>query len=227
MAASGPKGIKCFENWFLGLEYRLRAEFGFPLGAELLRDGSDAMAATRRPLGERDLNSAPQACRGPVSDRKRPVRGRGPGCGAVVPYDRVPQMPYHDGKSDGLGGCDPYKLLGVPRSASTRDVRLAYRKVAARMHPDRISEADKLELARQGTDVESAFARVNAAYAVLSDRYQRGKFHAMEDVDDEDKIETLAAIKKEEAMLDVELMEVRCRARHHSGCRALQLLANA
>ncbi len=50
---------------------------------------------------------------------------------------------------------DPYKVLGVPRSASKDEVRKAYRKLAKKYHPD-LNPGDK--------DVAKKMAEVNAAY---------------------------------------------------------------
>ena len=50
---------------------------------------------------------------------------------------------------------DPYKVLGVPRTASKDEVRKAYRKLAKKYHPD-LNPGDK--------DVAKKMAEVNAAY---------------------------------------------------------------
>lgn len=55
---------------------------------------------------------------------------------------------------------DPYVVLGVPRSATDDDIRSAYREAMKAAHPDR------------GGDPEAA-ARVNEAYATLSDPKRR------------------------------------------------------
>jgi len=59
---------------------------------------------------------------------------------------------------------DYYKTLGVPRSASQKEVRAAYRKLAAKHHPDR-NKGD--------AGAEERFKELGEAYAVLSDEEKR------------------------------------------------------
>lgn len=62
---------------------------------------------------------------------------------------------------------DPYKVLGVARSASDADIKKAYRKLAKENHPDRNADnAKKLEL----------FKEANSAYEMLSDPEKKGRF---------------------------------------------------
>ncbi len=62
---------------------------------------------------------------------------------------------------------DLYKELGVERSASDADIKAAYRKLAARLHPDKNPGNAK---------AEARFKRVNAAYSVLSDEKKRALY---------------------------------------------------
>lgn len=62
---------------------------------------------------------------------------------------------------------DPYKILGVARTASPDDIRKAYRVLAKRWHPD--TNPDKPE-------AEARFKAISAAYALLSDPEQRARF---------------------------------------------------
>lgn len=57
---------------------------------------------------------------------------------------------------------DAYEVLGVPRDAPANAVRLAYKRLAAKHHPDR------------GGDT-SAFQAVKEAYETLSDPERREK----------------------------------------------------
>lgn len=58
---------------------------------------------------------------------------------------------------------DPYDILGVPRDASTADIKKAFRKLAHKYHPD-----------KGGTpEDEAKFKEVQAAYEVLSDDQRR------------------------------------------------------
>ena len=62
---------------------------------------------------------------------------------------------------------DYYKLLGVPKGASEKDIKRAYRKLARQYHPD-INPGDK--------DAEKHFKEINEAYEVLSDPDTRKKY---------------------------------------------------
>src|SRR5690606_19449751 len=62
---------------------------------------------------------------------------------------------------------DPYTVLGVSRSASEKDIKSAYRKLAKKYHPD------------QNPDDPAAhgkFAEATHAYDLLNDAEKRGQF---------------------------------------------------
>jgi DnaJ-class molecular chaperone len=60
-----------------------------------------------------------------------------------------------------------YETLGVSRSATDKEIRSAYRKLARKLHPD-VNPNDKAS--------ESRFKEVNAAFEVLSDADKRKKY---------------------------------------------------
>ena len=60
-----------------------------------------------------------------------------------------------------------YDTLGVPRDASEKEVRSAYRRLARRYHPD-VNRGDK--------GAESRFKEINEAYQVLADAENRKKY---------------------------------------------------
>ena len=62
---------------------------------------------------------------------------------------------------------DPYKVLGVARTASAEEIRKAYRRLAKQWHPD--TNPDKPE-------AEQRFKEISAAYALLSDPEQRARY---------------------------------------------------
>jgi DnaJ-class molecular chaperone len=62
---------------------------------------------------------------------------------------------------------DPYAALGVPKSASAEDIKKAYRKLAKELHPD-VRPNDKTN--------EDRFKRVTAAFNLLTNEPQRGRF---------------------------------------------------
>jgi DnaJ-class molecular chaperone len=77
---------------------------------------------------------------------------------------------------------DYYSVLGVPRTASTKDIKTAYRKLARKHHPD-VNPGDK--------QAESTFKEIGEAYAVLSDADKRKKYdrwgHDWEKIDQAQK----------------------------------------
>ena len=66
-----------------------------------------------------------------------------------------------------MAGKDYYRILGVNRNASEREVKQAYRKLARKYHPD-VNPGDK--------SAEAKFKQINEAYEVLSDKEKRGKY---------------------------------------------------
>jgi len=66
-----------------------------------------------------------------------------------------------------MAGKDYYKILGVDRKASERDIKQAYRKLARQHHPD-VNPGDKA--------AEERFKQINEAYEVLSDKENRQKY---------------------------------------------------
>ena len=62
---------------------------------------------------------------------------------------------------------DPYKVLGVSKDASTKDIKRAYRKLAKQYHPDARPDDKK---------AEERFKDISEAYAILSDPEKRKLF---------------------------------------------------
>ena len=62
---------------------------------------------------------------------------------------------------------DYYKVLGVEKGASDKEIKKAYRKVAMKYHPDR-NKGDKA--------AEEKFKQANEAYAVLSDPEKKQQY---------------------------------------------------
>ena len=62
---------------------------------------------------------------------------------------------------------DYYSILGVPRNASEKDIKQAYRKLARKYHPD-VNPGDK--------SAEAKFKEINQAHEVLSDPEKRKKY---------------------------------------------------
>lgn len=62
---------------------------------------------------------------------------------------------------------DYYKILGVERGASEKDIKDAYRKLARKFHPD---------VNPGNSNAAESFKEINEAYQVLSDREKRARY---------------------------------------------------
>ena len=61
---------------------------------------------------------------------------------------------------------DYYEILGIPRNASSEDIKAAFRKLARQYHPDVSKEPN----------AEERFKEINEAYGVLSDPQKRARY---------------------------------------------------
>lgn len=67
---------------------------------------------------------------------------------------------------------DYYKLLGVPRDASEKQIKLAYRKLAQKYHPDKLKNSTPEEKKR----AEVRMGLINRANDVLTDPEKRAQY---------------------------------------------------
>ena len=65
---------------------------------------------------------------------------------------------------------DAYKILGVSPTATEREIKTAYRKLALVYHPDRQSDDKQREIAT------TKFVKIANAYEVLTDQYLRAEY---------------------------------------------------
>ena len=66
-----------------------------------------------------------------------------------------------------MPGKDYYNILGVGRTASEKEIKQAYRRLARKYHPD-VNPGDK--------SAETKFKEINEAHEVLSDPENRRKY---------------------------------------------------
>ncbi len=66
-----------------------------------------------------------------------------------------------------MAGKNYYDILGVNKSATDKDIKTAYRRLARKYHPD-VNPGNKT--------AEATFKEINAAYEVLSDKGKRTKY---------------------------------------------------
>merc|ERR1711990_1224509 len=73
------------------------------------------------------------------------------------------------------GKRDYYKILGVKRSATKKEIKKAYKLLALEWHPDKFTDEDEKKAA------EKKFMDIAAAKEVLTDDENRAKYDAGED----------------------------------------------
>ena len=66
---------------------------------------------------------------------------------------------------------DPYQVLGVPKTASEREIKSAFRKLAKKYHPDQNKD---------NPQAKARFTEANAAYEIVGDKKKRAQFDAGE-----------------------------------------------
>ena len=67
---------------------------------------------------------------------------------------------------------DYYTILGVPKDASEKQIKLAYRRLAQKYHPDKLKNATP----EQKRAAELKMGQINRAHDVLSDKEKRAQF---------------------------------------------------
>lgn len=66
---------------------------------------------------------------------------------------------------------DPYQVLGVPKSASEKEIKSAFRKLAKKYHPDQNKDNPQAKV---------KFTEANTAYEIVGDKKKRAQFDAGE-----------------------------------------------
>lgn len=97
-----------------------------------------------------------------------------------IDYPDEPVDPEFVSMIDELEGTDNesldlYAVLGVARSATSEDLRAAYKRLSLLLHPDKhsVTSGDVNASLCSKSDAEAAFGRISAAYAILKDPKKR------------------------------------------------------
>ena len=80
------------------------------------------------------------------------------------------RAPPSSSSSPDFSSSCPYEILGVPRNATHQIVKLSYRKLALKHHPDRQTSDLEKQTAHHN------FAAIGHAYEILSDECRRREY---------------------------------------------------
>lgn len=80
-----------------------------------------------------------------------------------------------------FGTDDLYKVLGIKKKASETEVKRGYHKVSLKVHPDRVTDADK-------ENATQKFQTLGKVYSILSDKEKRAVYDESGEVDEENDI---------------------------------------
>ena len=69
---------------------------------------------------------------------------------------------------------DPYKALGLGHDASNEDIKKAYRNLAMKLHPDRLTRNKASE--EEMREATTKFAAITSAYGILSDQSRKREY---------------------------------------------------
>ncbi|XP_066383458.1 uncharacterized protein [Miscanthus floridulus] len=88
----------------------------------------------------------------------------------------------------GEGGGDLYSVLGLKKECSDADLKVAYRKLAKKWHPDKCSSSSSV---KHMEEAKEKFQEIQGAYSVLSDANKRLLYDVgvYDDEDDEASIQ--------------------------------------
>lgn len=69
---------------------------------------------------------------------------------------------------------DPYKALGLSHDASQKQIKDAYKRLALKFHPDRLTRQNASQAEMQHATTE--FAKISAAYSLLTDSSRKREY---------------------------------------------------
>jgi len=69
---------------------------------------------------------------------------------------------------------DPYRRLNLPHSATDDEIKISYRVLARKYHPDRLMQQNLSE--EEKHDATCKFVEIAGAYAVLSDKVKKAEY---------------------------------------------------
>ncbi|KAK7205718.1 DnaJ protein, subfamily C, member 9 [Myxozyma melibiosi] len=92
---------------------------------------------------------------------------------------------YEDEEEDLPTEIDPYEVLGVSRTATSAEIKKAYRRLALVHHPDK-QQQQQQQQQQQKEDTHKKFQELVFAYGVLSDEVKRKRYDATGSLADAD-----------------------------------------